>query len=138
MQIYLFGPSRARAISAILRNCLTYERAPQHCPVRKCRRDGCCSGPLASVRAADVPLADGPGDTGGDGMAVPVCWPTLTAGEAANVRIALGANIRALDRHLDSTVIETTRTIFARRWKRLRSAGRGATARRIAQGRALS
>ena len=123
MQIHLFGPHRARAISAILRNCLTYEGVQEYCPVRKCRRDGFCSGPLASVRGAHVQLAAGSDDTCGDCPPVPVCWLTLTENESANVEMAFGANIRALDRDLTSTVMETTRTIFGRRWKRLRSGG---------------
>lgn len=119
MQIHLFGPHGARALSAILRNCLSYEGVQEYCPVRKCRRDGFCSGPLASVRGAHVQLATGCDDACGDSPPVPVCWLTLTEKESANVGMALRANVRALGQNPAATVIETTRTIFGRRWKRL-------------------
>ena len=119
MQIHLFGPSRARAIAAILRNCLTSEHAPLDCPVRKCRRDGCCSGPLAAVSDGQVRLATGPDDSGSDTIPIPVCWFALSEGQMANIRIAAVSNISMLDCQPAATVAETTRAICARRFKRL-------------------
>lgn len=120
MKIDFFGPHRACAISAILRNCLTGERAPDVCPVRKCRRDGVCSGPLACVTGEHIRLAAGPADAGSEALPVPVCWFSLTTSQIDRVRTALISGIRTLDRDPAATVIETTRTIAARRWKRLR------------------
>jgi len=120
MQIPFSGPARARAISASLRKRLTDERAPDACPVRKCRRDGVCSGPLACVTGEHIRLAAGPADAGSEALPVPVCWFSLTTSQIDRVRTALVATLRTLDRDPAATVIETTRTIAARRWKRLR------------------
>lgn len=120
MQIPFSGPARARAIVALLRNGMTGENAPDTCPVRKCRRDGCCSGPLACVTGEHIRLAAGPADAGSEALPVPVCWFSLATSQIGNVRMALVSGIRTLDRDPAATVIETTRTLAARRWKRLR------------------
>jgi hypothetical protein len=119
MKIDFFGPHRARAISAILRNGLTGERAPEACPVRKCRRDGVCSGPLAAATGEHVRLATGPDDAGSDIIPIPVCWFALSQAQMARIRTEAVDTLRTLDRHLDATVIETTRALSGRRWKRL-------------------
>lgn len=120
MKIHLSGPTRTRAILATLRNCITYENSPYDCPVRKCRRDGCCSGPLARDTDGHIRLAAAPDDPGNATVPVPLCWFSLSESQLKNVRMALGAGIRALDRQPAPTVIETTRAIGGRRWKRLR------------------
>jgi len=118
MKIHFSG-NKARAIAATMRNCLTRERAPQACPVRKCRRDGCCTGPLVCLRDEQIQLAPGPGVIGSGSLPLPICWLALTDAQEASIRTALCSHLRALDRHVDSTVVETTRALSGRRWKRL-------------------
>jgi hypothetical protein len=121
MKLYvtLHGPDRCSA--AALRNCLSYELAPIDCPVRKCRRDGLCTGPLV--------LRDG----GGDRLArhdaadiargtrfAPLCYWHLPPGVAAHVRDIHAAHCREHDASFAAWTFETTRSIKSRRWRRLR------------------
>ena len=114
-----FAP--ARCYAAALRNCLSYEYAPLACPVRKCRRDGFCAGPLIAEDGDGrrrLVRADAAGVMLGQGFA-PVCYLHIDKDVTARVRKAYGATVRALDAEPGAEVIETTRVLAARRWRRL-------------------
>ena len=122
MKLSVTKETVARATAALLRNCLTRHHAPRACPVRKCRRDGLCSGPL-------FPAAEGGGgrlarpdaaDVAPGGNAAPICYLHIPKPMLARVDKALGAAVRAIAAAPGLEVAEATRTITARRWRRLR------------------
>ena len=121
MKLSVTDETYTRACAAALRNCLSYECAPLACPVRKCRRDGFCAGPLVSEdgdgrrRLARADAADvAPGQ-----RFAPVCYLHVAEDVKARVNKAYGASFRAFDAEPDAEVIETTRVLAARRWRRL-------------------
>jgi hypothetical protein len=106
---------------AVLRNCLSYEYAPLDCPIRKCRRDGFCTGPLIARHDGTIRLA--PADGAGappHATLVPACFVHVPDTVRARVTKACAANVNALLDAPGATVIETTRAIASRRWRRLR------------------
>ncbi|MBX9458199.1 MAG: hypothetical protein KL863_20400 [Rhizobium sp.] len=106
--------------AAVLRNCLAYALAPLDCPIRKCRRDGLCSGPLVATEAGRARLAPADGDgTRPDAAAVPICYVTLDEAVRDMVTRVCAAHHRELRAQPGATVIETTRVIASRRWRRL-------------------
>ena len=121
MKLYvtLHGPDRCSA--AALRNCLSYELAPIHCPVRKCRRDGVCSGPLVLCDDTGRRLArrDAADITPSTGFA-PLCYWHVPAALAAHVHKIHVSHCRAHRASFAASTFETTRAIASRRWRRLR------------------
>jgi hypothetical protein len=111
----------ARCCAAVFRKSLSDEGAQRHCPVHKCRRDGRCAGPLVGngddaqrlVRAdaADVVSRELP---------VPVCFFHVTNPMRDRVEQAYAARLRALVYEPGADVVEATRAISARPWRRLR------------------
>ena len=121
MKLSVTKETVARATAALLRNCLTQHHAPRACPVRKCRRDGICSGPLFTQ-------ADGEGcrlarpdaaDVAPGGNAAPICCLHIPEPLLARVDEALGAAVHATVATPGLEVAEATRTITSRRWRRL-------------------
>lgn len=124
MKLYVSLHGFDRCSAAALRNCLSYELAPIHCPVRKCRRDGVCSGPLAFSDAAGWRLSphDVAGIPAGTGFA-PLCYWHLPPGVAKHVRDILAAHCREHDASFAASTFETTRAIKSRSWRRLKGSG---------------
>ena len=111
-----------RIRAAVLRNCLSYECAPLDCPVRKCRRDGLCAGPLVALDEGGrhrLVRSDAADIASGDGYA-PVCYNFVAEDVRTRVFQAHGASLRALAAEPGAYVVETTRILAARRWRRLR------------------
>ena len=109
-----------RCVAAVFRHCLSGQDAARRCPVRKCRRDGLCAGPI--VRCGDHGLCLGradASDTVSDELPVPVCYFHLTRQTRRRVDQAYATQIRAMVHAPDTTMVESTRTIAARRWRRL-------------------
>jgi hypothetical protein len=110
-----------RSCAAALRNCLSYECAPLACPVRKCRRDGFCAGPLVcedSDGRRRLAPADADDIAPDQGFA-PICYLHIAREVKARVNKAYDATFRAFDAEPGAEVIETTRVLAARRWRRL-------------------
>jgi hypothetical protein len=109
-----------RCASTVLRNCLSDEHAPLDCPIRKCRRDGVCSGPLiadldGTIRLAPADAADVPRDA----MLAPVCYLHIPEAGLARVDKAYSDTLRNLVDQPGARVVESTRVIASRRWRRL-------------------
>jgi hypothetical protein len=106
---------------AMLRQCLNAELAHTGCPLRKCRRDGCCSGPLVALDEART-LRLAPADIAGvrdDETLMPFCFNTLPHNMQGRAALAYEANVKTLLADPRATVEEPARTIGARRWKKL-------------------
>lgn len=125
MKLTVADRNPKRCYAAALRNCLSYEYAPLACPVRKCRRDGFCAGPLIAEtddgrhRLARADAAD----VAAGRRFAPVCYLHVAEDVKARVDRAQAAAFRALDTEPGHEVIETTRVLVARRWRRLRGIG---------------
>jgi hypothetical protein len=106
---------------ALLRHCTVAERVHIECPVRKCRRDGWCTGPLVMIHGDDMPClappersAVPPGAT-----LIPVCFFCLPDDSHQRVEAAYLAGAKARPDDSGATVTEPTRATGARRWKKL-------------------
>ena len=105
---------------AMLRHCLNAEQAQIQCPLRKCRRDGCCSGPLVAMDEARA-LRLAPADIAGvraDELLMPFCFNTLPHDMQRRAALAYEANVKTLMADPKATVEEYTRTIGGRTWKK--------------------
>lgn len=106
---------------ALLRNGLTAECAHAICPVRKCRRDGCCSGPLIAD-ADDNVRRLAPADRGAlraDEALIPACFRLLPHAAQGRVALAYAAGIAALRARPGAIVVEPARATGVRIWKKL-------------------
>ena len=121
MKLSVTKDTIARVSAAMLRNCLTQHHAPLACPVRKCRRDGICSGPLFTEADGDGYRLACPdaADVAPGGTAAPICYLHVPAPVLDRVDKAFGADINAMAAP-GIAVVEATRVITARRWRRLR------------------
>ena len=100
-------------LAAALRACITDQGVPDRCPLRKCRRDRFCTGPLYTrlengtelclLAAADI-------DDVRHSTVLPVCILVL---EEAAIE-AVTAHMQALQQPV--TVLSPDRAIAARRW----------------------
>jgi hypothetical protein len=106
---------------AVLRHLAVAELSHDGCPVRQCRRNGWCTGPL---------VLDGPDSAGlappdrkdiraGEAL-VPVCFYSLPEESQRRVSELYVANLEALRADPDACVVEPARTIRARGWKKIR------------------
>jgi len=105
---------------ATLRHCLNAEHAHIHCPLRKCRRDGCCSGPLVAVDEARA-LRLAPADIAevrADELLMPFCFNTLPHDMQSRAALAYEANVKTLLADPKATVEEPSRAIGGRTWKK--------------------
>ena len=121
MKLPVTKETLARVGAALLRNCLTQHHAPHICPVRKCRRDGICSGPLfakADGGGCRLACADA-ADVAPGGTVAPICYLHVPEPVLARVDEAYHAGIRAMAEP-GAVVVEASRVITARRWRRLR------------------
>lgn len=120
MKIPATAENYDRWTAAVLRNCLAYAGAPLDCPIRKCRRDGFCSGPLVASEAGRARLSPADGICiRPDAATLPICYAVIDEAVRAMVFRACNAHFRALAAEPGATVIETTRVIASRRWRRL-------------------
>jgi hypothetical protein len=105
---------------AVLRHLAVAELAPEVCPVRQCRRNGWCTGPLVldGDDGADLAPPDRTDIRAGEAL-VPVCFYSLPAETQQRVSELYIANIEALRADPDARIVEPARTIFARRWKKI-------------------
>ncbi|UVC09306.1 hypothetical protein IHQ71_01350 [Rhizobium sp. TH2] len=105
---------------AMLRQCLNAEFAHIRCPLRKCRRDGCCTGPLVAMddtralRLAPMDITR----VRADETLMPFCFNTLPHDMQSRAALAYEANVKTLLADPQATVEEATRTIGARSWKK--------------------
>ena len=121
MKLPLTPQTVRRCIAALFRNAMTYRRAPVNCRLRKCRRDGFCTGPLLACSDAGYRLcASDASDCGGDLTAVPVCFAWCAEAEQQPVVDVVMAELRRLKTTPGDWVLETSRTIFSRRWRKLK------------------
>jgi hypothetical protein len=105
---------------AMLRQCLNAEFAHVRCPLRKCRRDGCCTGPLVAMDEARA-LRLAPADIAGvraDETLMPFCFNTLPHAMQVRAALAYQANVKALLADPKGVVKEPSRTIGAQAWKK--------------------
>lgn len=109
-----------RIQSAVMRNCLSYIRAPLTCPVRQCRRNGFCSGPLAIAGEERWILArSDAADVARDAAFGPICiWCMKKDVLDDLVKVVRDQCAEILPR-ADGWALETTRVIAARRWRKL-------------------
>ena len=94
------------------------------CSIRKCRRDGFCSGPL--VVATDDDLRIAPDNFGVDGVrAVPLCHLCGDDAERKELLRVMAELSRQVAGSVQGTMWETTRQIASRRWRRITPADGG-------------
>lgn len=120
MKLPATAQTASRCVAALLRNALSYRRTPLACPVRKCRRDGFCSGPLVVPgKSGNRLVAADASDCSEGQMAVPLCFLLHeTSDQEDLVRIAL-SDFRCCASSADGWVMETSRTLSSRRFRRL-------------------
>ena len=88
------------------------------CAIRKCRRDGFCSGPL--VVATDDDLRIAPDNFGVDGVrAVPLCHLCGDDAEREELLRVMAELSRQVAGSVQGTMWETTCQIASRRWRRI-------------------
>jgi hypothetical protein len=121
MKLTLADATPERCCAAALRNCLSCDYVPLACPVRQCRRSRVCAGPLITEaedgrrRLARADAADvAPGR-----RLAPLCYLLVDEDVKARVDTAYRATLRALEADPRHVVLETTRVLAARRWRRL-------------------
>ncbi|MDB5555062.1 MAG: hypothetical protein JWL86_5046 [Rhizobium sp.] len=111
----------ARAASRQLELCTI-------CPIRKCRRDGFCSGPLvASDGGGMIVLGDNLGDRAA-GTGMPACHLMGDDAERERLLEAMRELARQVGESESGTMWETTRVIASRRWRKIEFADMVASA----------
>jgi hypothetical protein len=122
MKLSVTKETVARATAALLRNCLTRHHAPRACPVRKCRRDGLCSGPLFTAADGDGCRLARPdaADVAPGRNAAPICYLHIPKPLRIRVDKALATAVRKVVATPGLEIAEATRTITSRRWRRLK------------------
>ena len=104
-----------RLARAVLRNCATRYRLPRTCAIRKCRRDGACTGPLLRYDEAGRRFCLAAAD-GSDAIA-PLCYIMLDHGWRDVLSKTQAGIIERIAHRPGIVVPEKTRTIAARRWR---------------------
>lgn len=104
----------------VLREALAGADVPRRCPVRKCRRDGACTGPLVDLVDGVGRLAppDGMPTVSGE-VPAPVCYLGVEETVRAEVDEAYLTRLRALVATPGASLAVAPRAIAARRWRRL-------------------
>lgn len=110
-----------RVTAAMLRNCLTTADVPPECPIRKCRRDGLCAGPLVRATGDGWRLARADAaDVASDDLAAPLCYMHLTDAVRDQILEAYAAAISVIREERDTDIVETTRVLSSRSWRRIK------------------
>ena len=113
-------------LPALFRRQITDAGLHGGCPVRKCRRDRQCSGPLVRNRGETLTLlAECEGLEAArthqpDDLEVTLCWFSMTEAEQSRVASAYRSESIRLIKQADGTVTEATRTLRGRRWRECR------------------
>lgn len=106
---------------AVLRHLAVAELSHDGCPVRQCRRNGWCTGPLVLDGPDGAGLApQDKKDIRASEALVPVCFYSLPEESQRRVSELYVANLEALRADPQACVVEPARTIRARRWKKIR------------------
>ena len=120
MKLDALRPGAIRCYAAALRNSLSDERIPPICCIRKCRRDGVCAGPLLREAKDGWRLARSLDDIADGEALAPICYLLITPEKRKRALEATNAKWRDLRNRFSATFTETTRTLAARPWRRLR------------------
>ena len=110
------NPGLCSAIA--LRQAITATGVPHTCLIRKCRRDGGCTGPLVAGDIhpdRDFLIAD-PAQSPAEKM-MPSCLPTCSESEMNEINRHGKAILQRLKETPEMPLVEPSRAIGARTWK---------------------
>ena len=119
MKLHPSKTSRARRLAAFARAASRQLELCAICPIRKCRRDGFCSGPLLEVNGGGmVIVSDNLGDRAA-GTGMPACHLMGDDAEREQLLEVMRALARQVEESENGIICETTRVIRARRWRKI-------------------
>lgn len=103
--------------AAMLRLAMTEFGMPHECPIRKCRRDGSCTGPLLSRdrKTQALTIVADPRLSHTD-VNPPICRFLRTESEQLRITQRIGEMTKAVGDNPDMPVIEAGRAVGARKW----------------------
>jgi len=119
MKLHPSKISRARRLAAFARAASSQLELCTICPIRKCRRDGVCSGPLLATGGDGIVIV---GDNLGDrivGTGMPACHLMGEDDEREELLEVMRELAHRVEESEDGIIRETTRVIASRRWRKI-------------------
>ena len=127
MKLHPSKTSRGRWVAAFARAASRQLELCTICPIRKCRRDGFCSGPLLAAEGGGmIIVSDNLGDRAA-GTGMPACHLMGDDAERKQLLEAMRDLARQAGESENGTMWETTRVIASRRWRRFEFADMAAS-----------